>query len=81
MNATSFGAAIQQLAELVEQQRAAIVDRRDAKLGALGEAELLPGHDVGVVLEIGDDDLVARADVLLAEGRGDQVDRLRSCRA
>ena len=40
---------------------AAVVDRRDAQLGALLGAELLPRHDVGVVLELGDDDLVALA--------------------
>ena len=40
---------------------AVVVDRRDAQPGALLGAELLPGHDVGVMLEPGDDDLVALA--------------------
>ena len=38
--------------------------------------QLLPGHDVGVVLEVGDDDLVALADVLPAPALGDEVDAL-----
>ena len=53
-----------------------VVDRRDAQLRALLGAELLPGHDVGVVLEVRDDDLVALADVAPAPGLRDEVDAL-----
>ena len=41
---------------------------------ALGE--LLPGDDVRVVLHLGEHDPVARADVGVTPGAGDQVDRL-----
>ena len=36
-------------------------------------AEHLPGHDVRVVLQSGDQDLVAGSDILAAVGLGDQV--------
>ena len=45
--------------------------------GALLGGELLPGHDVGVVLEMRDDDLVALVDVAAAPRLGDEVDALR----
>ena len=67
---------VEQLLVLVEHDLAAVVDRRDAQLGALLGRELLPGHDVGVVLEVRDDDLVALLDVAAAPGLGDQVDAL-----
>ena len=66
----------EQLLIFVEQHVAAIVDRRDAQLGALLGAQHLPRHDVGVVLEVGDDHLVAVADVAPAPGLRDEVDRL-----
>ncbi len=49
----------EQLLVLLENDLAAIVHRRDAQPRAGLGAELLPGHDVGVMLEPGDDDLVA----------------------
>ena len=55
---------------------AAIVDRGDAQARALLGAELLPRNDVGVVLEPGDDDLVARADVAAPPALGHEVDAL-----
>ncbi len=66
----------EQLLVLLEDDLAAIVDRRDPQARALLGAELLPGDDVGVVLEPGDDDLVARADVAPAPALRDEVDRL-----
>ena len=68
--------AVEQLAVLVEQHLAAVVHRGHAQLRALGERKLLPRHDVGVVLEVRDDDLVALADVLQAPALRHQVDRL-----
>ena len=53
---------------------AAVVDRNHAQGGALFRRQLLPRHDIGVVLEVRDDDLVAAADELAAKGIGDQVD-------
>ena len=67
---------IEQLLVFVEQHVAAVVDRRDAELGALLGAQHLPRHDVGVVLEMGDDHLVALLHVAPAPGLGHEVDRL-----
>ncbi len=53
-----------------------VVDRRDAQPAPFSARELLPRHDVGVVLELRDDDLVARADVAAAPALGDEVDAL-----
>jgi len=46
----------------------------DPQLCALLFAQHLPGHDVGVVLERGDDDLVAFLHVLAAPTAGHEVD-------
>src|SRR5208282_5781188 len=43
----------------VEQDVAVVVDRSDAEPRPRFEAELLPWHNIGVVLEPGDHDLVA----------------------
>src|SRR5699024_3458156 len=43
--------------------------------GAL--AQQLPGNDVGVVLELGDQNFVAGLQISRAIGRGDQVDAIR----
>ena len=61
---------------LVEQQLARVVDGNDAQEGAPLLAQELPGDDVRVVLDGGDDDLVARPDPRAAVARGDQVDAL-----
>ena len=74
-------ARAEQLLVFVEHDVAAVVDRGDAQLRARLRAELLPGHDVGVVLEPGDDDLVARPDIAPAPALRDEVDRPRSRRA
>ena len=66
----------EQLLVFVEHHVAAVVDRRDAQLRAGLEAELLPGHDIGVVLEPGDDDLVARLHIAPAPALRDEVDPL-----
>jgi hypothetical protein len=39
-------------------------------------AQHLPGHNVGVVLHVGDDDLIPGLDEAAAEGRSHQVDAL-----
>ncbi len=61
---------------LLEDDLAALVDRRDAQLGALLRAELLPGDDVRVVFEPRDDDLVAGPDVPAAVALSHEVDGL-----
>ena len=67
------------------EQRLVLLEDRPGRASSTGAtrrrapfsaAELLPGDDVGVVLEPGDDDLVARADVAAAPALRDQVDRL-----
>ncbi len=60
----------------VEVDDALPVDRRDADLRAGLCREELPGHDVRVVLELRDDDLVARREPRAAMGLRDEVDRL-----
>eukprot|EP01038_Epipyxis_sp_PR26KG_P001481 gene1481-2078_t len=71
------GARAEQLAVFVKQHLAAVVHRDDSQFGAFGCGQLLPRHDVGVVLQVGDDDLVAFAHVLQAPAFGDQVDGFR----
>ena len=65
-----------QLLVLLEDDLAAVVDGRDAQFGALLGRELLPGHDVGVMLEVRDDDLVVLVDVASTPGLGNEVDAL-----
>jgi hypothetical protein len=59
-----LGARTQEVGEPVEQQVPPAVDRGDLEdsAGLLGQH--LPGHDVGVVLEVGDEDLVGFSQVL-----------------
>ena len=57
-----------ELALVVDAQ---VVDRRARPLG-----QIPPRHQVGVVLELGGDDVVAGADVVAAVGVGDEVERL-----
>ena len=68
-------ARIEQLLIFVEQHVAAIIDRRDAQLGANLVAQHLPGNDVRVVLEIGDHHLIALADIAPAPGTRHEIDR------
>ena len=70
------GAVVQELLVFIQQHLARVVHRDHAQLGALGRRKLLPGHDVGVVLQVADDDLVALADVLRAPALGHEVDGL-----
>ncbi len=57
----------------VEQDLAAVVHWDNAQLRALLRTKSLPGHDVGVVLEPGDDDFVVFLDVLASPTLGDEV--------
>ena len=66
----------QQLLEFVEQEIAVLVDRRPFQHGAAPLAVEMPGHDVGVVLEDRQHDLVALADHHAAKALGHEVDRL-----
>ena len=60
----------------LERELAALVDLQVAQLGAALAAEHLPGHEVRVVLHLGDQHRVAGADVRAAPRVGDEVDRL-----
>jgi hypothetical protein len=57
-------------------ERAVLEDRCDAQPRPALFAQHLPRYDVGVVLHLGDEHLVARAQVRSAPAGGDQVDRL-----
>src|SRR5438105_13324931 len=59
---------------LLEQEFAAITDRHDAQRGPFLLAEDLPGDNVGVMLHMRDDDLIARLDMCSAEALSDEVD-------
>ena len=62
--------------ELVHEQLPVVVDPDPVDHGAGRLGELLPGHDVGVVLHVGQHDPIAGADVRRTPGAGDQVDGL-----
>ncbi len=55
---------------------ALVVDGHELQVGVALLGQDLPGHQVGVVLELGQDDRVARRDVPPAPGVGHQVDGL-----
>ena len=65
-----------ELVELVEMQRPVGVDREHPEVGALLVRDVLPRHEVRVVLELGDEHDVAGAEVGEAPRVRDQVDRL-----
>ena len=62
--------------ERVELELAGVVDRDVAEARARLAGDELPGDEVRVVLELGDHDGVAGAEVLEPPGVGDEVDRL-----
>ena len=54
-------AAVEQAIQVVENEQAAIVDRNEAQLGAGALGQQLPRHEVGMMLELGQQDGVAGA--------------------
>ena len=72
--ATSFGFGPEELFEFVHHQLAGIIHGDDAQARSLFLAENLPGHDIGVVLHGGNDDLVSAADVGSSPGLGHEID-------
>ena len=68
------GARAQELFIFFEDDLAAVVYRRYAKPRTLFRAQLLPGNDVCVMFEPGDDDLVVFFNVAVTPALGDQVD-------
>ena len=70
-------ALARELVERVELELAGVVDRDVAEARARLARDELPGDEVRVVLELGDHDGVAGAEVLEPPRVGDEVDRLR----
>ena len=70
------GARAHQRFELVEQQLAAIVDRRHAKACTRSLAQHLPGHDVRVMLHGGDEHFIPGANPRGAEHVRHEIDAL-----
>ena len=82
------GAGAEHLVGGVEPERAVVVDRDEPQGRARAGGQLLPGEQVGVVLHLGDDDLVAgtepeglrrvaaAAEARVRERVGDEVERL-----
>ena len=70
LEASSVG----QRVELVELQLALVIHGDCEELGAGASGDVLPGHEVGVVLHLGDEDDVARAEVVEPPRVGDEVD-------
>ncbi len=71
-----LGAGAEQRLEFVEGKLAGIRDRRPFQHRAVALFQKVPGHDVGVMLHDGEEDLVALADMDAAIGAGDEVDGL-----
>ncbi len=67
---------IQQAQELIENELPARVDGRDLECAARLLAEHLPGNDVRVMLQAGDQDLVAGLEARPPISLGDQIDGL-----
>ena len=68
----------QQARQQVQAKVPGIIHRKHLQRRALALAEQLPGHDVGVVLRLADDDLVAIPDKGFAKTERHQVEGRRS---
>jgi hypothetical protein len=67
-------ARAEQLFVFIEEDVAVVVDRGDAEPRSCLETQLLPGNDIGVMFQPGDDDLVACLDIATTPALGDQID-------
>ena len=67
-----------QSGQQVKAQGAAVADRQHAEFSPFAGTEHLPGHDVGVVLGLGDDDLVAFLYKCFSKAPGGKVQRMGS---
>ncbi|ENN89137.1 hypothetical protein RHSP_61761 [Rhizobium freirei PRF 81] len=72
-----LGPLRQALLEILDMERALVVDGHPDELGTLPLADEVPGDDVGVMLHDRDDNLVALAKLRHAPAVGDRVDRFR----
>ena len=73
MSATIFVRLREQLLESFEVEAAVVVDLEPLQHSAFALAQKMPGNDVGVVLHHRQNNLVAFADMRLAEGSRDQI--------
>jgi len=64
----------QQLRIFLQNHLAAVIDRSNPQDRAHIGAEHLPRHDIGVMFEPGDDDLVAFPHITAAPGLGHEID-------
>src|SRR3972149_3979176 len=71
-----LGAWIYEPLKLLDEEVAVVGYRRPFQDRAVALAQEMPGHDVGVVLHDGEQDLVPLLDMGDAIGRGDEVYRL-----
>jgi hypothetical protein len=70
------GLVIDEIEHCIELNLALVIDRRNNEFGASLLADQLPGNDVGVVLEVSDDDFVTRMQARTAEALRDEIYRL-----
>ena len=70
------GPKVQQDLVHLELQEPVVADRNELQVAVLFLDQELPGHQIGVVLHLGQDDRVAPADVAAAPRVRDEVDRL-----
>ena len=70
--------AVEQAVEIGQIEVAVVSDGEPAQLDAPLGGKHVPGDDVGMVLQLGDDHRVARSQIGMAPGSGHQVDRLSS---
>ena len=76
VNATSFGFSRSSTSRTSRRRIAVVGDRDELEVAVLLLDQDLPRDEVCVVLHLGEDDLVAAADVLAAPRIRDEVDRL-----
>jgi len=70
------GTRADETGKVVDVERAVVADARPFQHRALALAQEVPRHDVGVVLHLGQHDLVARPDERREEALGDEVESL-----
>lgn len=66
----------QQPLQLNRIEIARLVEFQETQFGPAPLRRHLPGHQVAVVLQLGDDDLIALSDMALRPAPGDEIDRL-----
>jgi len=69
-------AGVEQMLVRFQDHLAGVIHWGDPQPGSLLMGQLLPGHDVGVMLEMGEHDLIARLDGVPTPGLRYQIDRL-----